>query len=138
MGLNLEHSVGKKTRLNADLNWNHYQGSWISKNVLTPTINSAVAYPFPDFEETYVSARVGLTYAVNSAIGIETRYWYEPYRLTDFTVDLMQPYMQGVYQETGGSPSTLRDANVSRSLFLNNRYSDYTAHVLSVLLHMRF
>lgn len=138
MGLNLDRPIGKKARLNADLNWNHYQGSWIAKNVLTPTVNSAVAYPFPDFDESFVSARVALTYEVNRAIGIETRYWYEPYRLTDFTVDLMQPYMQGVYQETGGSPTTLRDANVSRSLFLNNRFSDYTAHVLSVLIHMRF
>lgn len=138
MGLNLERSLGKKTKLSADLNWNDYKGTWATKNLATPSVGSAVAYPFPDFNETFVSARVGITYDVNSAIGIETRYRYEPYRLTDFTVDQMQPYMQGVYQETGASPATLREANVSRSLFLNSRYSDYTAHVLSLLVHMRF
>lgn len=62
----------------------------------------------------------------------------EPYRLDDFTIDFMQPYMQGLIQETRSSASDVGPMNVSRFLFLDSRYTSYTAHVLSAFVHLRF
>ena len=75
---------------------------------------------------------------VAAKVSVEARYWYEPYRLDDFTWDILQPYMQGVFKETRSSPSDIGDMNVSRFLFLDSRYTDYTAHVLSAFVHVSF
>jgi hypothetical protein len=50
----------------------------------------------------------------------------------------MQPYMQGVLQETRSSPRDVGPMNVGHYLFLDSRYGDYTAHVLSAFVHVRF
>ena len=50
----------------------------------------------------------------------------------------MQPYMQGVFKETRSSPTNIGDMNVGRFLFLDSRYTDYTAHVLSAFVHVTF
>ena len=62
----------------------------------------------------------------------------ETYTLDDFTIDSMRPYMQGVMQETRASANPLAEMNVSRYLFLDSRYTSYTAHVLSAFVHLRF
>jgi hypothetical protein len=46
--------------------------------------------------------------------------------------------MQGVFEETRSSPTDVGPMNVSRFLFLDSRYSDYTAHVVTALAHLRF
>jgi hypothetical protein len=69
---------------------------------------------------------------------VELRYAFEPYRLTDFTWDSVQPYPQGTLQQTQSAPDDIGDMNASRLSWLDSRYSDYTAHVVTLLLRLRF
>lgn len=130
--------LGKKAKLRADVTYQKFTGDWTTENLATPDVNSAAAYPFPQSSDSTLSARVSFLWELSSKVSLEARYWYEPYRLDDFTLDMLQPYMQGAFQETRGSAGTAGDMNVSRFLFLDSRYSDYTAHVLSALVHVRF
>ena len=124
--------------MRADLNYQKYSGDWLTANLATPDVNSAVAYPFPAFSDSIFSGRLSLLWTLNPKVDFEARYQYEPYRLDDFTWDSMQPYMQGVLKQTQSSTSSLGDANVSRMLWLDSRYSDYDAHVVSAFVHVRF
>lgn len=130
--------LGKKAKLRADVNYQKFKGDWTTQNLATPDINGAVAYPFPQLSDSTLTARASLLWELTSKLSLEGRYWYEPYRLNDFTWDVMQPYMQGVFKETRSSASDIGDMNVSRFLFVDSRYSSYTAHVLSAFLHLRF
>jgi len=130
--------VGKKGKVRADVNYQKFTGDWTTDNLATPDVNSAVAYPFPGLSDSTLSLRASFLWEFTSKVTLEARYWYEPYRLDDFTLDSMQPYMQGVFQETRSSATDLGPMNVSRFLFLDSRYTDYTAHVLSAFVHVRF
>jgi hypothetical protein len=138
LGFEATAPLGKRARLRADVNYQKYEGAWTSQNLGVPDVNSAVAYPFPPSSDSTLSARASVLWDLSSRVRLEARYWYEPYRLDDFTVDLLQPYMQGVFQETRGSATTIGPMNVSRFLFLDSRYGDYTAHVLSAFVHFAF
>lgn len=138
VGFEAAAPLGKKAQLRADLNYQKFTGDWTTANLGTPDVNSAVAYPFPELSDSTLTARVSLVYAFTPKVSLEARYWYEPYRLDDFTIDSMQPYMQGVFKETRRSASDIGDMNVSRFLFLDARYSDYTAHVVSAFVHVTF
>jgi hypothetical protein len=46
--------------------------------------------------------------------------------------------MQGVFKETRSAPGDIGDMNVSRFLFLDSRFGDYTAHTVSALVHVNF
>jgi hypothetical protein len=128
----------KDLQLRGDLNYQKFTGDWTTTNLATPDVNSAVAYPFPEQSDSTLSLRVSLVWALTPKISLEGRYWYEPYRLDDFTTDIMQPYMQGVFKETRSSASDVGDMNVSRFLFLDSRYGDYTAQVVSAFVHVKF
>ena len=91
-----------------------------------------------NLSDSTLTARASFLWDWTSKVGFEARYWYEPYRLDDFSLDIMQPYMQGVFQETRSSAADVGAMNVSRFLFLDSRYTDYTAHVLSAFVHVRF
>jgi hypothetical protein len=130
--------VGKKVKLRADLNYQKFTGDWTTENLAIPDVDSAVGYPFPKLSDSTVSARASFLWDFSPKLSFEARYWYEPYRLDDFTWDIMQPYMQGVFQETRSSATDIGAMNVSRFLFLDSRYTDYTAHVLSAFVHIRF
>ena len=130
--------IGKNVTLRGDLNYQKFTGDWTTQNLATPDVNSAVAYPFPELSDSTLTLRAALVWALTPKISLEGRYWYEPYRLDDFTWDIMQPYMQGVFKETRSSASDVGDMNVSRFLFLDSRYSDYTAHVVSAFVHVKF
>jgi hypothetical protein len=138
IGLEAVAPLGENVTLRGDLDYQKFTGDWTTENLGTPDINSAVAYPFPELSDSTVTLRASLVWAVTPKISVEGRYWFEPYRLDDFTWDVMQPYMQGVFKETRSSPSDIGDMNVSRFLFLDSRYSDYTAHVLSAFVHVKF
>jgi hypothetical protein len=130
--------VGKKGKARADINYQKFSGDWPTENLATPDVNSAIAYPFPKLSDSTLSARASFLWDFTSKVSFEARYWYEPYRLDDFTWDIMQPYMQGAFQETRSSATSISAMNVSRFLFLDSRYTDYTAHVLSAFVHVRF
>lgn len=138
IGLEAVAPLGKDVKLRGDVNYQKFSGDWTTVNLASPDVNSAIAYPFPESSDSTLTLRASLVWAVTPKISVEGRYWYEPYRLDDFTVDSMQPYMQGVFKETRSSASDIGDMNVSRFLFLDSRYSDYTAHVLSAFLQVRF
>lgn len=130
--------LAENLQLRGDLNYQKFTGDWTTQNLATPDVNSAVAYPFPGLSDSTLSLRASLVWALTPKVSLEGRYWYEPYRLDDFTWDIMQPYMQGVFKETRSSASEVGDMNVSRFLFLDSRYGDYTAHVVSAFVHVRF
>ncbi len=138
IGLQALVPFGEKFRWETAVDYQRFNGEWNTKNLATPDINSAVAYDFPDFSDRTFSARTSLLWDLTKHFGVEFRYLYEPYRLNDFTTDIMQPYMQGRLQETRSTPSDIGDMNASRFLFLDSRYSDYDAQVASLMLHVNF
>lgn len=138
IGLEGSSPLGKKGRVRADLNYQKFVGDWTTTNLGTPDINSAVAYPFPESSDSTLTARLSLSWEFSEKASFEARYLVEPYRLDDFTIDFMQPYMQGLITETRSSASDIGPMNVSRFLFLDSRYASYTAHVLSAFIHLRF
>jgi Putative outer membrane beta-barrel porin, MtrB/PioB len=138
VGFEVVAPVSKKGKVRADVNYQKFTGDWTTENLSTPDVNSAVAYPFPALSDSTLSLRASFLWEFTSKVALEARYWYEPYRLDDFTLDIMQPYMQGLFQETRSSATDIGPMNVSRFLFLDSRYTDYTAHVLSAFAHIRF
>jgi hypothetical protein len=138
IGIDLSGTLTKTLRVRADVDYQRFSGKWETTNLGTPDVNSAVAYDFPDFGESTLTGRFAVTWALNAGTDVELRYWFEPYRLTDFTWDGVQPYPQGVLQQTQTAPDDVGEMNAGRLLWLDSRYSDYTAHVVSLLLHLRF
>ncbi len=138
IGLETIVPLAKSVKVRGDINYQKFKGDWTTTNLATPDINSAVAYSFPELSDSTVTTRLSVLWEVTSHVTVEARYWYEPYRLNDFTWDSMQPYMQGIFKETRSSPTDIGDMNVSRFLFLDSRYTDYTAHVLSAFVHVTF
>lgn len=138
VGLDVSGDLGKSLGLRADFDYQKFSGDWLTENQAAPDINSAVAYAFPELADSLFTGRLSLVWKLNPKTEIEARYLYEPYRLDDFTWDVVQAYPQGVLKQTQSSAASVGDANVSRVLWLNNRYSDYDAHVLSLFLHLRF
>lgn len=129
--------VPDRVQLLANVDWSSYEGDQKTFNLGNPTINSAVAYPFPSFKTDLFSGDVAVRWSVAKNTRIEARYLYEPFRLSDFMWDAVEPWMQGIVKETGASPTQIRDADVRRFLFMDSTYSDYTAHVYSLSLLWR-
>jgi len=127
-----------KVRWESTIDFQRFTGTWETTSLGTPDINSAVAYDYPELSDRTLSLRSSLLWDLTDHLAVELRYWFEPYRLDDFTIDSMQPYMQGSFKETRSSASDIGDMNVSRFLFLDSRYTDYDAHVASALLHLTF
>lgn len=138
LGFEAVAPVGKKAKVRADVNYQKFSGDWTTTNLATPDVNAAVAYPFPKLSDSTFTARASFLWDFNSKVTFEARYWYEPYRLDDFALDSLQPYMQGTFQETRSSATDIGAMNVSRLLLLDSRYAGYTAHVLSAFVHLRF
>lgn len=130
--------VPNEVRLLGDIQLSNYDGNQETTNVAVPNVNSAVAYPFPEISSDLISAELTVEWTLGPRTALLGRYWYEPYRLDDFAWDVMQPYMQGIILETAGSLEELRPENVSRYLFLDSRYSDYSASAASVLLRLTY
>ncbi len=130
--------LNEKLRLESAIDFQRFTGTWDTANLATPDVNSAVAYDYPEISDRTLSIRSSLLWDLTKHFAVELRYWFEPYRLNDFTVDGMQPYMQGSFKETRSSASDIGDMNVGRFLFLDSRTTDYDAHVASALLHLTF
>jgi hypothetical protein len=130
--------VRDRLRLFADLTYSAYDGSLETTNEDVPDINSAVAYPFPDFRNDLFSGRLALRWTLTPRIDIEARYWYEPFRLDDFMWDDLQPYPQGTILEARSTPADIQAANVERLLLLDDRYSDYTANIVAAVVRAHF
>lgn len=137
-GLEALVPFGDKFEWLTAVDYQRFTGTWETENLDTPNVNSAVAYQYPELSDNIVSLRTSLLWQYTERLGFELRYWYEPYSVDDFTMDNMQPYMQGSFQETQGSPTAVGNMNVSRFLFLDSRYSDYDASVLSALVRYSF
>lgn len=135
--LSFEAEIGAKGKLAADLGVHDYEGTYRTVNPATPNVNDGVAYRVPDFASRLFSGRLSFEWAYTEHLDLGVRYLYEPYTLDDWQWDLVQPYMQGVLQETGGSASAIRDAAAFRMLFLDATYSDYTANVATVYLRIK-
>jgi hypothetical protein len=138
IGLTALIPVAKAGKWETAVDYQRFNGTWDTANLATPDVNSAVAYDFPELSDRTISVRSSLLWDFTQHIAFEVRYVYEPYRLDDFTTDIMQPYMQGVFQETHSSPTDVGPMNVSRFLFLDSRTTGYDAHVASALVHLTF
>jgi hypothetical protein len=138
VGLEALVPFSEKLRWNTAVDYQRFKGEWNTTNLATPDVNSAVAYEFPEISDRTISARTSLLWDMSNRFSLEFRYLYEPYRLNDFTVDSMQPYMQGSLGETRSNPNDVGPMNVSRFLFLDSRYSDYDAQIASLMLHVDF
>lgn len=134
----LDGRAGERLRYGADVTVSWYEGDLETFNLETPTVNSAVAYDYPEFKTRLLSVRLSGLWTLTPHLDLAVSYWYEPFRLDDFMWDNMAPYMQGRIVETGSAPDVLRPSNVSRFLWLDARYTDYTAHVLSTMLSIHF
>lgn len=133
--------VPDELELGFDYDLSQYDGEQRTRNEALPTVNSAVALSFPDLESTFHSARASLNWTLKESLRLQFRYWYEAYTLDDFSWDRVRPEMQGVIKELRGADpasASLQDANVVRYLFLDTRYSDYTAHVAAAVLSYVF
>jgi hypothetical protein len=130
--------LSEKLRWETAVDYQRFNGDWETTNLGTPDVNSAIAYDYPELSDRTISARTSLTWDFTDHVAVEVRYWYEPFRLDDFTIDGMQPYMQGRFTETRSNPADIGAMNVSRFLFLDARYSDYDAQVASLRLHVDF
>jgi hypothetical protein len=136
-GFDVSGRIADRATVRADLDYQRFSGTWETVNLGTPDVNSAVAYAFPNVDESTLSGRLSLTWSLTPGVDVEARYWFEPYRLNDFTWDAVQAYPQGVLKQTQSSATDIGDMNVGRLLWLDSRYSDYTAHVVSLLLHVK-
>jgi len=136
IGLQALVPVTAKGKWDTAIDYQRFNGDWDTTNLGTPDVNSAVAYDYPEISDRTVSVRSSLLWDFTDRIAFELRYLYEPYRLDDFTTDILQPYMQGVFKQTQSSATDVGDMNVSRFLFLDSRTTDYDAHVASALVHL--
>ena len=84
----------------------------------------ALGYDFPDQENEQILAELKLTRKVNDNVSFGAFYWLDVFNLSDFMVDGMDPY--------GENFLSVDDA--TRYMYLNARYSDYTANVLQAFL----
>lgn len=138
LGLEALVPVTAKGKWETAVDFQRFKGQWDTTNLGTPDVNSAVAYTYPEISDRTVSVRSSLLWDFTERIAFEVRYLFEPYRLDDFTTDIMNPYMQGRFKETHASPADIGNMNVSRFLFLDSRTTDYDAHVASALVHLTF
>lgn len=136
--LSFQRELGEKVELRGDVDYHDYEGDYRTVNLGTPTVNDGVAYAVPGFASSLFSGRVTVEWKANRHLDLTLQYWYEPYRLDDWQWDLVEPYLQGIFKETGGSASAQRDATAFRTLFLDATYSDYTAHVVSLWANFHF
>lgn len=149
LNLGLRLGLGKAVALVADYTFSEYEGEQRTKNPSLgdgnpgndPTIASAIAVTLPDLGSDLRSGRTSVEWMVSPRLRLQFRYWHERYRLDDFSWDLVRPDMQGIVKELRGATlatATLTDANVNRYLFLDSRYSDYTANVWAAVLTYAF
>lgn len=138
LGLEAIVPFGSNVRWLTAVDYQEFEGDWDTTNVETPDVNSAVAYEYPELSDSTFSLRTSLFWQLTTRLGLELRYWYEPYRLDDFTTDIMQPYMQGAFGETRSSASDVGAMNVSRFLFLDSRYGEHDASVATALVRYSF
>ncbi|MEO7795313.1 MAG: MtrB/PioB family outer membrane beta-barrel protein, partial [Thermoanaerobaculia bacterium] len=137
-GLAFDTKLGAKGKLDIQIDYNDYDGSYDTVNLGTPTVNDGVAYAVPNFSSSLLSGQVAYSWELNEHFGLGAKYLYEPYKLDDWQWDLVEPYMQGILRETGGSPTAIRDATANRLLFLDSTYSDYTANVFALFVTIRY
>lgn len=136
--LAFDAKLGAKGKLIAELDYHDYDGDYRTTNPGTPNVNDGFAYAMPGFSSSLFSGKLSFEWALREHFDLAVSYLYEPYRLDDWQWDLVQPYMQGVLKETGGSPATVRDNAALRWLFMDATYSDYTASVFTVALKIRY
>jgi MtrB/PioB family decaheme-associated outer membrane protein len=118
----------------ASYNLNAYTGDAVTTNPETPNINSALAVDWSEFKTTTHEFRVALDHRLTNGIGVGFRYLFRPFRLEDPAWNSLQPYMQGIVTEVRASADDVRPEDVSRYLFMDNRYGETTSHVAAIVV----
>jgi len=110
------------------------------RTILANAANDAQAFPaceassvagcWPDLKSRFHEFRVETSYRFRPNMEAGVRYLFEPYRLSDFSWDVMRPYMFG-FEDTNTN-------DTRRSLFLDSRYGSTNAHLVGVYLRYSF
>jgi hypothetical protein len=87
------------------------------------TPGSAAANPFPTVRNQIHEVRFNTTIAIQENIRLGLNYLHEPYRLNDFTQDIVEPYIPGRLQQ-----------DVSQYAFNGLPLRNYSGNVLAVYL----
>jgi hypothetical protein len=86
-----------------------------------PKLTNAQAFAWPEIESDLSSVRLDLTYNLTKSLSVGARYSYEDFRLDDFTMDIVEPYM---FDRTLGTRTDTR-----RAFYLDATYGDYSINV---------
>ncbi len=131
------HTFGLGTRyevlpekLVTDLGWSFSfaEQKIINTNAVTPSNpTSALALAWPDTRSFWQEAKIQVRCKVHRNLELKAYYTFEIYDLNDFAWDLLQPYLQGQLID-----------NATQYLWLDSRYSDYTAHVFGFSIRYLF
>jgi len=115
---------------NALLNYTKGKVSQSNQNSEEPYGGAQVgtAYDFPDQESDLFSAEFDLTRKINDRWSCGFWYLYEDWSLSDFQWDVLQPY--------GANFVDVDDD--TRFLFLDSRFTGYTANVLQFYVKLSF
>lgn len=89
-------------------------------NPFTPASSSAAAVPFPDVKNQFHELRFNTSIALRENVRLGLNYLLEPYRLNDFTQDIIGPYNVG-----------LLDQNVSPYAYNDLPLTNYTGNVVA-------
>jgi hypothetical protein len=93
------------------------------------SFTDASAWPFPDVKNRFHEFRVDASYRMRPELQLGTRYLFEPYRLDDYALDIMQPYMLGFEAP---------ENDTRRSIYLNSRHASSDAHLFGVYIRYTF
>lgn len=87
----------------------------------------AGAHPYPDTIVRSQDLNIAVTRRINENFEIGARYWFEPFKLDDFSYNLLAPYVHG--SVTSDTP---------KFLFQDARYGSYHSNVVTFFLRRSF
>ena len=124
--------IPKKLDLRLGWNYSRAAGKIRSSNPTTPAGGtdaqnaSATAVSFPSITESLQQLEVSLRYYIEQALRLKFRYALESFKISDFRIEDVAPFMGAV------------EAGSGTSIYLGAKIRDYTAHILALTLDYEF
>ena len=122
--------IPKKLELQTSYNLTYAIGDIETRNpfgVPANAVLNATAFGWPSTSSRLHELKTSLSYHISKNFTVGAAYLFEKFDISDYALDIMQPYMFGI---------TADDS--LRYLFLNVRIDDYRAHVIGGFLKIRF
>ncbi|HKY32327.1 MAG TPA: MtrB/PioB family outer membrane beta-barrel protein [Candidatus Polarisedimenticolia bacterium] len=130
-------NVGLQAALTADARWrlsvdvSRSEGRGVITTDFVPGGASSGDTPlteFPELESVLTIGMAAVTHSLRPGLDYAVRYWYESWNEDNFSADFNRPYM--------GAPS--QDPSMAQALYLGLDFQDYTNHILSLILRVRY